>query len=1011
MTVLDQLKDILNYLLLTIGKPMSWNPYYTTLNQIDKTEEGGQTIMSADLDTDIHTDFFNSLFNNDGTIKDIWNESLKDLWQLIAESKTISENSPNLDGETAKPNGAIISHDINSEKITFNSKDNCYGDAGNSFEEDGKWVRPWYNNSGSSLNQYTYKITRGTDIVKKLISNFSHLNYTNPNHVYPYPKYGEGQIDFEILISYFRLLMPENTRRIVVEDLNRNFWVIGQCTSMICAYLFGDSSYFKNIFQKILSEIVQLWENILYLWILFALIQFKNKIKYHIEMIPLPNNSLEPYNKYDNFELDIDWNNFTKDCTDSDYIETIDEIKSRLTSFKNKYSDTSLILFPYVRSENYQKNYYGTMHLLGVYFYNAIRNEESFRPFLNLNYENKLVPTTIKASDFVNYLYAARETNSGYKYCCPFDNSLTIGTQNQKFYCALRPIVNINSVSYQYVNGRNRIVLNDITFNFYDGIKNIVSTGQDPVICNYSINKVEESTTCAPIILNFKRTIEKIENIQLTDTNPRPNHGYYLGELVSYAMIGQGVNCMIVNHVPYQTTGKLIKVANFLPKEFLSANHESDNDLIFEQVTNTKIDDQYIKTDYIYNLAIGGKVKANGEEINGVTRVEEIFRRPNTDLGVENTTKDSNECYLYIPIETKIENGFKFSYKRYDDLQNNPIENISPSMMKDIGIESIVQYIKNHIDSDDFEQNEMVYFMGSCGAFPWHNRKANDGQQFESYWTINIMTHIFRFVPEIFKNVLTPEQIAESTSIEIDGQEIGLLQVLGDLNFQETFTRFLNNNCSGYLNNISPYRSIIGKWRLPQLFPDNSIANILCIKEQISQTYYYLYVESSNCPQEIKDAYQIYLQSKDDTELINLLNLNFNIYRNSGCFISEQEAIYNAVQNPSGVWAIFDGYEDGTNPNYKNSNYNNIEYYKNNKTSLYKEVARVEFNYNPNAQENKFSFSNEQQRDFQKSDWRDDHIVHDDLNGVIIPFGAKLDDSYPNKNTIKLNNGFYYWDY
>jgi hypothetical protein len=75
--------------------------------------------------------------------------------------------------------------------------------------------------------------------------------------------------------------------------------------------------------------------------------------------------------------------------------------------------------------------------------------------------------------------------------------------------------------------------------------------------------------------------------------------------------------------------------------------------------------------------------------------------------------------------------------------------------------------------------------------------------------------------------------------------------------------------------------------------------------------------------------------------------------------MSEQEVINDAVQNPSGIWAIFDGYEDGTNRNYRNSNYNNIEYYKNDNTSPYKEVARVKFNYVPDAQGNKISFSNE----------------------------------------------------
>lgn len=1001
MNELNQLKELLLLLESTVGMPSNINPYYSTLNSIDKTEEGGQIIMSADLDADGYQEYFESLFDDNHLIKNIWNESLKNLWQLIADSQSFSESSPNLrDNGTANPNGSIISHKLYGNKITFNSKDNIYGDAGNSFEKNGKWVRPWYNNSGLAANQFVYSVIRGTDIVKKLIQDFSCLDFTNPSHVYPYPQYGEEPVDTEELIGYLRLLLPRNTRRVIIEDLNRNFWVIGQCISMMCAYLFGDDSYFKNIFKGALSEITQLWENVLYLWVLFSLNQLKHKLHYHVEMVPLQNNILEPYNKYDNFEIDTDWNNFIKNYTDEDYIDTIDEIKKRLNYYRKKYPNSSLILFPYARARNYQQNYYSTMYLLGVYFYDAIRNEESFRPFLSKNYENELAPATIKTENFTPYLYAARETELGYRYCCPFSNSLTVGTQNQKFFCALRPTINIDSITYDYLNNRKRIVLNNVTFNFFDGVKNIVSAGQDSIICSYNIDKIEETDTCSAVELEFVQIVTQVEDIALTYTDPRPKHGYYLGELISYAMIGQGVNCVITEHIPYATTGKLIKIANFLPKDFLNNESEqwSDNDIIHEQVVNTQDEHQQnIKTDYIYNLAIGGMEKGDA----GIARVKQIFKSDR--LGAE-ATLDSSKCNLYIPIEIKTENDFKYSYQKYDGNS----QEVGPEIIKGIGINTVKQYIENHFD--ELNENEMIYFMGACGAFPWHNTTANSGQLFESYWTINIMTHMFRFVPEIFKDSLTPEQIAEAEIIEIDDEEIGLLQVLGDLNFQETFTRFLKNDYSGYINYSSPYRTVTGKWRLPQLLPDNSISNILCVEEQITQSYFYLFIESPTCPQEIKDAYAIYKQSGEQnaTELINLLNINFATYRDSGCLLSEQEAINEAVQSPSGIWAIFDGYENGTNPNYINSSQNNIEYYKNNPESPYKEVARITFNYDL---DNGFSFSNAQQRDLNHSNWRDDHIINEGLNGIIIPFNAILNDSNPNKNTVKLNNGYYEWYY
>jgi hypothetical protein len=60
--------------------------------------------------------------------------------------------------------------------------------------------------------------------------------------------------------------MDKYTRNVEVEDLNRNFWVIGQTISIISAFLLDEDSPIKQLFKYISSETVQLWENILYLW-------------------------------------------------------------------------------------------------------------------------------------------------------------------------------------------------------------------------------------------------------------------------------------------------------------------------------------------------------------------------------------------------------------------------------------------------------------------------------------------------------------------------------------------------------------------------------------------------------------------------------------------------------------------------------------------------------------------------------------------------------------------------
>jgi hypothetical protein len=49
--------------------------------------------------------------------------------------------------------------------------------------------------------------------------------------------------------------MPMYKRSVEVEDLNRNFWVIGNVLTYLCDFLFEDKSPYANILNSLLSEI------------------------------------------------------------------------------------------------------------------------------------------------------------------------------------------------------------------------------------------------------------------------------------------------------------------------------------------------------------------------------------------------------------------------------------------------------------------------------------------------------------------------------------------------------------------------------------------------------------------------------------------------------------------------------------------------------------------------------------------------------------------------------------
>ena len=61
--------------------------------------------------------------------------------------------------------------------------------------------------------------------------------------------------------------MPEYKRRVEVEDLNRNFWVIAQVIAGLSADLLDEDGPIGSLIKGLMNEIGQLWENIIYLWL------------------------------------------------------------------------------------------------------------------------------------------------------------------------------------------------------------------------------------------------------------------------------------------------------------------------------------------------------------------------------------------------------------------------------------------------------------------------------------------------------------------------------------------------------------------------------------------------------------------------------------------------------------------------------------------------------------------------------------------------------------------------
>lgn len=69
-----------------------------------------------------------------------------------------------------------------------------------------------------------------------------------------------------ILAALTNLIMPQYRRRVEIEDLNRNFWVISQNLTILNKFMIGLQDGIGKIFQDIFSEIIGLWDNIYSIW-------------------------------------------------------------------------------------------------------------------------------------------------------------------------------------------------------------------------------------------------------------------------------------------------------------------------------------------------------------------------------------------------------------------------------------------------------------------------------------------------------------------------------------------------------------------------------------------------------------------------------------------------------------------------------------------------------------------------------------------------------------------------
>lgn len=371
---------------------------------------------------------------------------------------------------------------------------------------------------------------------------------------------------FEIFIGpyieqtsrWIRLIMPRYKRRVEVEDLNRNFWVIGQVLTGICIDIFDPNGPIGVMIKGLLNEIAQLWENVAFLWAALALLSQRRFYgKTYTEVVTVPNETFLPYLKYDNF------NHMTTSTN-------MEIIKQKLNYLISQYPEKNLVILPQVRLQNYERNYYDVIWYPGVFVYDRNKDIGWEIYYFDPDEEEGIV---VDLKDYVNYIYGLHEEEETYSYLAPLSDTENETADNDtRFYGMVRDNISIegNLYTYDTVNNEwNEDRSINVSINFIDLAKYLVTQNKTPIL--QITSTLEENEMDIEIVYDIKDGGE-IDKVEMTSVNI--DRGYYQGEVLS--------TCMDVDVIEYEIHVETYSYQNMNPDDNQSKYEIVENPLIYK---------------------------------------------------------------------------------------------------------------------------------------------------------------------------------------------------------------------------------------------------------------------------------------------------------------------------------------------------------------------------------------------------------------------------------------------
>ena len=537
---------------------------------------------NIDLDNSENYDFnsiinkLKSQTNDDGTINKSssqeypWNDSLAAaITHYIRYFANFKDFEGNIEYNTDKTqvtdtNGSIPTTGTLNSRGGFRVDSIMNGNAGKSFTAK-PWVEPNYN-----IDAETYDAVRGIDEILEALTSNTEMQYTHTQNS------AAAQLN-----KYIRLLMPKYLRRVEVEDLDRNFWVIGQVLAAISSYLFDPKSPITEEFKKLLNEITQLWENVLYLWVLYAILsqgETKPLIEdIHGEFVYLPEDEWKSFLKYDNFDTTA-----AKDVS-------LNTAKKKFDYLKQAYSDSHLVVVPIVRSENYYKNFYTTEKIPCYFIYN--RNTDTWSE-ISLKSETDGYVFFVSPDTYKNSIGAIRETSEGvYDFFYPYGSIVETYEKEPSRYYGLVRLVPTN-LEYSYSN--NTIKVTNISADFYD-VSTICSNA-----CNNKPRLIESWTYHGEDATSkWSSSAESLSRLN-NEKDVHPNKGFYMGEIATDYEVTQkkiyNGELVTVSSVPIRQDSTQTQI-NVQGESYLIPNYNDwpQVDQVINQIKTNGIDNSILR--------------------------------------------------------------------------------------------------------------------------------------------------------------------------------------------------------------------------------------------------------------------------------------------------------------------------------------------------------------------------------------------------------------------------------